>query len=70
MAYFVYLKAKFATTPTRREAATIAEIYESFVRTAGTAREKVAQGNFLQISTASETNRQRALIQPARKIRL
>jgi hypothetical protein len=34
------------------EAATIAGVYESFVRTAGTAKEKVTQGNLLQILTA------------------
>ena len=34
------------------EAATIAGVYEIFVRTAGTAREKVARGNLLQILTA------------------
>ena len=36
------------------EAATIAGVYETFVRTAGTAREKVAQGNSLQILTAGD----------------
>jgi hypothetical protein len=36
------------------EAATIAGVYETLVRTAGTAREKVARGNLLQILTADE----------------
>jgi hypothetical protein len=36
------------------EAATIAGVYETFVRTAGTAIEKVARGNLLQILTAGE----------------
>src|SRR5215472_4840222 len=36
------------------EAATIAGVYETFVRTAGTAREKVAQGNSRQILTAGD----------------
>ena len=34
------------------EAATIAGVYETFVRTAGTAKEKVARGNLLQISNS------------------
>jgi hypothetical protein len=40
------------TTP--GEAATIAEVCETFVRTAGTAREKAARGNLLQILTAGD----------------
>ena len=36
------------------EAATIAGVYETFVRTAGTAKEKVARGNLLQILTAGD----------------
>ncbi len=36
------------------EAATIAGVYETFARTAGTAREKVARGNLLQILTAGD----------------
>src|SRR5262249_30912826 len=36
------------------EAAAIAGVYEIFVRTAGTAREKVAHGNLLQILTAGD----------------
>jgi hypothetical protein len=36
------------------EAATIAGVYATFVRTAGTAREKVARGNLLQILTAGD----------------
>jgi hypothetical protein len=36
------------------EAATIAGVYETFVRTAGIAKEKVAQGNLLQIVTAGD----------------
>ena len=36
------------------EAATIAGVYETFVRTAGTAREKVARGNLLLILTAGD----------------
>ncbi len=36
------------------EAATIAGVYETFVRTAGTAKEKVAGGNLLQILTAGD----------------
>src|SRR5262249_40266593 len=36
------------------EAATIAVGYETFVRTAGTAREKVARGNLLQFVTAGD----------------
>jgi hypothetical protein len=36
------------------EAATIVGVYETFARTAGTAREKVARGNLLQISTAGD----------------
>jgi hypothetical protein len=36
------------------KAATIAGVYETFVRTAGTAREKVARGNLLQILTAGD----------------
>ena len=35
-------------------AGTIAGVYETFVRTAGTAREKVAQGNLLRILTAGD----------------
>ena len=36
------------------EAATIAGVYETFVRTAGIAREKVAQGNLLRILTVGD----------------
>ncbi len=36
------------------EAATIAGVYETFVRTAGTGREKVARCNLLQILTAGD----------------
>jgi hypothetical protein len=36
------------------KAATIAGVYETFVRTAGTAKEKVARGNLLQILTAGD----------------
>jgi hypothetical protein len=36
------------------EAATIAEVYETFMRTAGIARERVAQGNLLRILTAGD----------------
>ena len=36
------------------EAATIAGVYETFVRTAGTAREKVARGNLLQFLTGGD----------------
>ena len=36
------------------EAATIAAVYETFVRTAGTAKEKVSRGNLLQILTAAD----------------
>jgi hypothetical protein len=36
------------------EAATIAGVYETFVRTAGIAKEKVARGNLLQILTAGD----------------
>ena len=36
------------------EAATIAAVYETFVRTAGIAREKVVRGNLLQILTAGD----------------
>ena len=36
------------------EAATIAGVYEIFVRTAGVARQKVARGNLLQILTAGD----------------
>jgi hypothetical protein len=36
------------------EAATIAGVYDTFVRTAGTAKEKVAQGNLLRILTAGD----------------
>jgi hypothetical protein len=36
------------------EAATIAGVYGTSVRTAGTAREKVARGNLLQILTAGD----------------
>jgi hypothetical protein len=36
------------------EAATIAGVYETFVRTAGTAKEKVARGNLLQILMAGD----------------
>ena len=36
------------------EAATIAGVYETFVRTAGIAKEKVAQGNLLRILTAGD----------------
>jgi hypothetical protein len=36
------------------EAATIAGVYETFVRTAGTAKEKVAPGHPLQILTADD----------------
>jgi hypothetical protein len=36
------------------EAATIAGVYESLVRTAGIAKEKVAQGNLLRILTAGD----------------
>ncbi len=36
------------------EAATIAGVYETFVRTAGPAREKVARGNLLQILAAGD----------------
>ena len=35
-------------------AATIAGVYDTFVRTAGIAREKVAQGNLLRILTAGD----------------
>ena len=41
------------------EAATIAGVYETFVRTAGTAKEKVAQGNLLRILTAGDDVRRR-----------
>jgi hypothetical protein len=36
------------------EAATIAGVYETFVRTASIAREKLARGNLLQILTAGD----------------
>src|SRR5262249_29119287 len=36
------------------EMATIGEVYETFVRTAGTAREEAARGNLLQILTAGD----------------
>src|SRR6516165_7866936 len=36
------------------ETATIAAVYETFVRTAGTAKEKVSQGNLLRILTAGD----------------
>jgi hypothetical protein len=36
------------------EAATIAAVYETFVRTGGTAKEKVARRNLLQILTAAD----------------
>ena len=36
------------------EAATIAGVYETFVRTAGIAKEKVAQGSLLRILTAGD----------------
>jgi hypothetical protein len=36
------------------EAATIARVYETFVRTAGIAKQKVAQGNLLRILTAGD----------------
>ena len=36
------------------EAATIAGVYETFVRTAGIAKENVAQGNLLRILTAGD----------------
>jgi hypothetical protein len=36
------------------EAATIAGVYETFVRTAGIAKEKIAQGNLLRILTAGD----------------
>jgi hypothetical protein len=36
------------------EAATIAGVYETFVRTAGIAKEKLAQGNLLRILTAGD----------------
>jgi hypothetical protein len=36
------------------DAARIAEVYETFVRTAGIAREKVAQGNLLRMLTAGD----------------
>src|SRR6516164_817342 len=36
------------------EAATIAGVYETFVRTAGTAKDKVVRGNLLQILTAGD----------------
>jgi hypothetical protein len=36
------------------EAATIAGVYETFVRTAGTAKEKIARGNLLQILMAGD----------------
>ena len=36
------------------EAATIAGVYDTFVRTAGTAKEKVAQGNLLRILMAGD----------------
>jgi hypothetical protein len=36
------------------EAATIVGVYETFVRTAGTAGDKVARGNLLQILTAGD----------------
>jgi hypothetical protein len=36
------------------EAATIASVYETFVRTAGTAKEKVGLGNLLQILAAGD----------------
>jgi hypothetical protein len=36
------------------EAATIAGVYEIFVRTVGVAKEKVAQGNLLRILTAGD----------------
>jgi hypothetical protein len=36
------------------EAATIAGVSETFVRTAGTAKEKVARGNLLRILTAGD----------------
>ena len=39
---------------TRGEAATIAGVYATFVRTAGIAKEKVAQGNLLRILTAGD----------------
>jgi hypothetical protein len=54
----------------RREAATSAGVYETFVRTAGIAKEKIARGNPLQILTAGETIRRKALIQPRGKILL
>ena len=36
------------------EAATIAGVYQTFVRTAGIAKEKVARGNLVQIVTAGD----------------
>ena len=36
------------------ETATIAGVYETFVRTAGIAKEKIAQGNLLRILTAGD----------------
>ena len=39
---------------TLAETATIAGVYETFVRTAGTAREEVVCGNLLQILTAGD----------------
>jgi hypothetical protein len=39
---------------TPSEMATIGQVYETFVRTAGTAREKAARGNLLQILTAGD----------------
>ena len=41
------------------EAATIAGVYETIVRTAGTGREKVARGNLLPILTAGDDVRGR-----------
>jgi hypothetical protein len=39
---------------TPSEAATIAGVYETFVRTAGVAKEKAAQGSLLRILTAGD----------------
>jgi hypothetical protein len=66
--YFAYISTKFATRPKRLDerrdcaaagsrtqaAVSIAGVYETFVRTTGIAKEKVAQANPLRILTAGD----------------
>ena len=47
-------RGQCAARSRRGEAATIAGVYETFVRTAGIAKENVAQGNLLRILTAGD----------------